>query len=590
MGDLIKIRDISNKYDVSARTLRYYEDMGLLSSIRSEEYAYRMYDDQAIIKLEQILILRKLNISIKDIQFIFNAPGSEAVLKVLGKKVTDIDDEVALLHELKGFIMEFIRQIEHADFNEDANIKKLYAQAKAFETQLTDAANNTNPTIDANRLVEVTQQTNHNVSNVMVVKLPTFRAASEGWATMDEAFWHWSHTHRHLFKEIVWGNSEFFVSQGSDCISTAAVQALKDYVTAADTAPYEVITVEGGLYASTICVDMDDESITGAQARILKWLEGTRFVRDDSRRFLTHKLFPHDDVRRGLGYHQLVGYMPIAFDTDGWQLIYTLATDPIIQGIEQGATWQGFPRGVIGCTGSSNYTFCEVNDRNGILLTNRSNDWDGVNIYFAKLNIPPNHHCTITVRGHIADDMTRFPKGSIELTCLPGYENMAYHAVVDGAAFTLSHTLSITPDRPIPEAARISTGRAARKMSFAIEHIEVAIKPYEAELNYIEAARPMQDVVDMAAFEIVYDGTFYAKVNGETPPPQTVIKAPEGKYMRVKPPQSCTDIAAFVAEVRERYLPDWFYVGSGIVLTGEVELMKDGVLLLSITQDEYLES
>jgi len=67
MDNLIKIRDISNKYNVSARTLRYYEDMGLLTSIRSDEYAYRLYDAQAIIKLEQILILRKLNISIKDI-------------------------------------------------------------------------------------------------------------------------------------------------------------------------------------------------------------------------------------------------------------------------------------------------------------------------------------------------------------------------------------------------------------------------------------------------------------------------------------------------------------------------------------------
>lgn len=28
MNELIKIREISSKYDISARTLRYYEDMG----------------------------------------------------------------------------------------------------------------------------------------------------------------------------------------------------------------------------------------------------------------------------------------------------------------------------------------------------------------------------------------------------------------------------------------------------------------------------------------------------------------------------------------------------------------------------------
>lgn len=37
MNDLIKIRDLSNKYDISARALRYYEDMGLITSVRSEE-------------------------------------------------------------------------------------------------------------------------------------------------------------------------------------------------------------------------------------------------------------------------------------------------------------------------------------------------------------------------------------------------------------------------------------------------------------------------------------------------------------------------------------------------------------------------
>ena len=60
MEGLIKIREISSKYDISARALRYYEDMGLISSTRSSDYAYRLYYRQNIKRLEQILILRKL--------------------------------------------------------------------------------------------------------------------------------------------------------------------------------------------------------------------------------------------------------------------------------------------------------------------------------------------------------------------------------------------------------------------------------------------------------------------------------------------------------------------------------------------------
>lgn len=58
MGELIKIREMASKYDISARTLRYYEDMGLIQSTRSADYAYRLYDEVAVHRLEQILILR----------------------------------------------------------------------------------------------------------------------------------------------------------------------------------------------------------------------------------------------------------------------------------------------------------------------------------------------------------------------------------------------------------------------------------------------------------------------------------------------------------------------------------------------------
>ena len=92
MTELVKIREVSSRYDISARALRYYESMGLIQSTRSKDYAYRLYDRQAIKRLEQILILRKLNISIKDIQLIFQASGSDTVLEVLGKKVEDINE------------------------------------------------------------------------------------------------------------------------------------------------------------------------------------------------------------------------------------------------------------------------------------------------------------------------------------------------------------------------------------------------------------------------------------------------------------------------------------------------------------------
>ncbi|MCL2461337.1 MAG: MerR family transcriptional regulator [Defluviitaleaceae bacterium] len=145
MSGLTKIRDVSAKYGVSARTLRYYEDMGLISSTRDDGQAYRRYDEEAVKRLEQILILRKLNISIKDIQRVFNTAGPDAVLEALGKKVNDIDEEIALLHELKEIVIAFIRQIGQADFSKDSDVKLLYAKAKEIETQLVNVDYSGNP-------------------------------------------------------------------------------------------------------------------------------------------------------------------------------------------------------------------------------------------------------------------------------------------------------------------------------------------------------------------------------------------------------------------------------------------------------------
>jgi len=157
MNGLIKITELSDRYGISARTLRYYEDMRLIDSTRKDDYAYRLYNEAAVKRLEQILILRKLNISIKDIKRVFNTPGSNVVLEILDKKINDIDDEVSLLHELKEVVLEFIRQIKDADFSNDGDVKLLYEKAKDIETQLVNVDYNGNQS-NVNRLLEVTEK------------------------------------------------------------------------------------------------------------------------------------------------------------------------------------------------------------------------------------------------------------------------------------------------------------------------------------------------------------------------------------------------------------------------------------------------
>lgn len=309
MGDLVKIREISVRYNVSARTLRYYEDMGLIESIRNDDYAYRLYDETAIKRLEQILILRRLNISIKDIKRIFSTAGSEVILDVLEKKVGSIDEEVSLLHELKKIVLEFIEQIKNLDFEKETDIKLLYEKAADIETHITNTDYNGNSA--AERFFEVTEKLNDKVPDIVIVRIPKFRAVTSGAMSYEDVFGKfqiWQEAHNDFFQSIIFDAPDFLCESSGNL---EWIWRIKDDITEADTAPYRIIEHTGGLYAAAVSIDGDDESGSKVLQKIEKWIEKTNFVIDDSRKTSVHMIYADDEIRKGLGYHQLNFYAPI---------------------------------------------------------------------------------------------------------------------------------------------------------------------------------------------------------------------------------------------------------------------------------------
>ncbi len=142
-----------------------------------------MYDEDAIRRIEQILILRKLNISIKDIKRIFDTTGSEVVLDVLKKKIESIDDEISLLYQLKEIVFDFIQEIETLNFTVESDIKQLYDKAKEIEMQITNVDYIGKP-FNVSRLIEVTNKLDE--PDIMVVEFPSFKAITTGNPFMED--------------------------------------------------------------------------------------------------------------------------------------------------------------------------------------------------------------------------------------------------------------------------------------------------------------------------------------------------------------------------------------------------------------------
>jgi len=322
MKNLTKITDMSTKYGISARTLRYYEDIGLITSSRTNDYAYRLYDETAGKKLEQILILRKLNISIKDINRIFNSTGSEIVLDVLSKKVDDIDNEVSLLHELKQIVLTFIRHIEKIDFNKEADVKKLYDSAEEIEQQLVNVEYEGNKSSFI-RLLEVHDKLKQRQQHVMITNLPSGRAVTSGWVWWDDdimnegGFNQWAWANKHLFKEAFFNSAIYYVERSADFHGGMVCMnfMVNDNVTEAEIAPYKFVDFEGGIYAYMHGLESDAEYCDVMYYNILKWLEDSEFERDESRDLFAQSTCLGTKWEIWKSYKQFQRYVPIKVRT-----------------------------------------------------------------------------------------------------------------------------------------------------------------------------------------------------------------------------------------------------------------------------------
>jgi MerR family transcriptional regulator, thiopeptide resistance regulator len=63
----------AQKASVSVRTLRYYDKMGLLSPSQYSKSGYRLYSNEDLLTLQNILALKFLSFSLEEIRLLLQA-------------------------------------------------------------------------------------------------------------------------------------------------------------------------------------------------------------------------------------------------------------------------------------------------------------------------------------------------------------------------------------------------------------------------------------------------------------------------------------------------------------------------------------
>ena len=112
MENMLTVTDVSRSLGLSTRMLRYYEEQGLIESGRAEGYAYRMYDQEAVRRLRQVIVLRRLRIPLREVKLILDDPSAQWAIYVFQQKLSELGTELESLGALREVIGELLGSLK----------------------------------------------------------------------------------------------------------------------------------------------------------------------------------------------------------------------------------------------------------------------------------------------------------------------------------------------------------------------------------------------------------------------------------------------------------------------------------------------
>lgn len=276
--ELQKITGIMEKFGVTSRTLRYYEQVGILQSTRPPHEKYRYYDEENTNRLQQILVLRKMQIPIKDIIRIYESTDMKVLVQTFVGRIEAINEEIATLSELRAIVDDFLNAMLKSGVSHISALPFLYEKvagqvASAGETEEVQALE---------RLSRVSEKLTK-MPELTIVELPPMTVLSsmhkETGRSDPEAFWDYMAENQIPFGTP--GSRSLFEYQQGD--ETIVAQKIDDAVSAAlfdaNTGVFRKEMFEGGLFAT--CGVYIDQDIGEIQLRMIQSFDDNPYYEVD---------------------------------------------------------------------------------------------------------------------------------------------------------------------------------------------------------------------------------------------------------------------------------------------------------------------
>lgn len=126
--EVLSIGDVAKELGLTTRTLRYWEEVGIIESVPRPDGATRGYTPYFVRRIRFILRLKELGLTIREMQDLYAAYGEAKqtdrmiprLIEILDDHIAKIDERMANLASLRKEIVEY-RQRMMSKFNVSMN-------------------------------------------------------------------------------------------------------------------------------------------------------------------------------------------------------------------------------------------------------------------------------------------------------------------------------------------------------------------------------------------------------------------------------------------------------------------------------------
>lgn len=117
----MRIGDLTERAEVTPRTVRYYERIGLLPPGEREGHGQHYYTEETLARLRKIDQLKQLGLSLAEIRDVidlyFSDPSGiqpkQQVLAILRRHLAETDQKIGSLQQFRADLQAHIARFEH---------------------------------------------------------------------------------------------------------------------------------------------------------------------------------------------------------------------------------------------------------------------------------------------------------------------------------------------------------------------------------------------------------------------------------------------------------------------------------------------